>query len=159
MNLIFKLDILVVVMCIFMSNKLPLSIIVILNKQVENHVLPLVLESLDRAEQVIAFDTGIDPVTDFAKVRNDALKKAHHEYVLFVDSDEVLTKKSWQEIEKIVGEGTADLVSILRSDIFHGRELKGGEAANQRLVRMGKKNKIKFVRPVHEIVEVDSQSN
>lgn len=142
-----------------MSNKLPLSVIIILNKRAPNLVLPKVLDSLQKAEQVILFDTGEKPVKDFAKVRNEALQKAEHDYVLFVDSDEVLIKKSWLEIEKIIEVDQADLVSILRSDIFHGRELKGGEAANQRLVRMGKKNKIKFVRPVHEVIDVNNEHN
>ncbi len=141
-----------------MSDKLPLSAIVIANKKGKNPVLYKVLDSLSQAEQIIVFDTGEQPIEDFAKVRNEALLKANQEYVLFVDSDEVLTKSSWVEIKKIVADGQADLVSILRSDIFLGKELLGGEAANQRLVRMGKKDKIKFIRPVHEVVVVDKDA-
>lgn len=153
------LDTLVVVMFTFMSNKIPLSVIIILNKKAANEVLPQVIDSLARAEQIITFDAGEKPIKDFSKVRNEALLEAKHEYVLFVDSDEVLVKKSWSEIEKIVELGQADLVSIVRSDIFHGQELRGGEAANQRLVRMGKKNKMKFIRSVHEVIEVDNGHN
>jgi len=141
-----------------MSNKLPLSAIVIANKKGSNPILSKVLDSLLQAEQVIVFDTGDQPIEDFAKVRNEALLKANQEYVLFVDSDEILTKPSWTEIKKIVSDKQADLVSILRSDIFLGKELLGGEAANQRLVRMGKKDKLKFVRPVHEIAVVDNNA-
>lgn len=138
-----------------MSDQIPLSVIVIANKQAANPVLSQVLDSLLPAKQVIIFDTGIKPVTDFAKVRNESLHKASEDYVLFVDSDEVVTKPSWKEIKKIVSEGQADLVSILRSDIFLNKELLGGEAANQRLVRMGKKEKIKFIRSVHEVMMVN----
>ncbi len=142
-----------------MSNKIPLSVIIILNKQANNPTLPKVLDSLSKADQIILFDTGNKPVSDFSKARNEALKQAIHEYALFIDSDEVLTKKSWLEIEKITLENQADLISILRSDIFYGQELVGGEAANQRLVRMGKKNKIKFIRPVHEVIQVENDYN
>lgn len=134
--------------------KLPLTAIIIYNSVHENSVLPQTLASLADAEQIVKYDVGAEPIADFSQVRNNSLELANQNYVLFVDSDEVVTRGSWREIRQIVEKGEADLISVLRSDVFLGREMKGGEASRQRLIRMGKTKKMKFVRPVHEMVEV-----
>lgn len=134
--------------------KLPLTAIIIYNSAHENLILPQTLDSLVGAEQIVKYDVGTEPIVDFSQVRNKSLELATQNYVLFVDADEVVTKGSWREIRRIVERGEADLVSIFRSDVFLGREMQGGEASCQRLIRMGKTKKMKFVRPVHEMVEV-----
>lgn len=134
--------------------KLPLTVIIIYNSAHQNLILPQTLASLVNAEQVLKFDVGVTPISDFSQVRNRSLELATQDYVMFVDADEVVTKESWPEVRQIVEKAEADLVSVLRSDVFLGRELRGGEASRQRLIRIGKTQKMKFVRPVHEKVEV-----
>lgn len=140
-----------------MSNKVAVSAIVIYNAATVNPILPQTLESLTKAKQLILFDVGNQPITDFARVRNEALKLAVEDYVFFVDSDEVVTAKSWRKIATIVEDSEVDLVSVKRSDVFFGRQLKGGEAGQQSLIRLGKRSKIHFIRAVHEVVEVKDQ--
>lgn len=139
-----------------MSNQVALSAIVIYNAQAKNQILSQTLASLTRAKQIILHDVGIEPIADFAAVRNEALKKAQEDYALFIDADEVLTAGSWSELEKIVKRAEADLVSLVRSDVFYGRELKAGEAGGQRVIRLGRKTKLHFRRSVHEVAEVNA---
>ena len=91
-------------------------------------------------------------ITDFAAERNELLKSAKYEWVFFLDSDEKITAKSWLEIKKIIEENKYDLVSVKREDYFHGQKISHGEAGQMRLIRMGKKDKIAWERPVHEKV-------
>jgi glycosyltransferase involved in cell wall biosynthesis len=139
-----------------MKSKLPLSIVVILNKKADNPSLKKMEESLKFAEEILLIDTGEKPVQDFSKVRNQALAKAKYDWVLFVDSDEVISSGSAAEIEKIILEDEVDLVFVRRKDIFLGKVLGYGEVGNLNLIRLGKKSQIKFERPVHEVVEIKS---
>lgn len=141
-------------MSTFMSNKIPLSVIIIFNSSANKGQLKATLASVEKAEEVIKFDAGDSPIADFSQVRNQAANQAKHDYLLFLDSDEILDAQSWHEIKKIVNENQADLVSVIRTDVFLGEQLRGGEAANQRLIRLGKKSAMVFTRPVHEVVEV-----
>jgi glycosyltransferase involved in cell wall biosynthesis len=141
-------------MFITMSNKIPLSVIIIYNSQAENPILHKTEQSVKDFAQLILFDVGDQPVIDFSKVRNTAIKQAQYPYVLFIDSDEVLTKASIVKIEKIIKDNHYDLVSVMRSDFFLGKQLYYGEAGSIHLVRFGKKDKIKFARSVHETVVI-----
>lgn len=141
-----------------MNKQVALSVIIIYNPRVENLSLNQVLKSVAPASDLVLFDAGEKSIQDFSEVRNRALLKAREKYVLFVDSDEIVTKDSWEIIAKIVSEGRTELVSVLRSDIFLGKELKGGEGSNQRLVRMGKKEKLLFERKVHEVIKVEKNT-
>ena len=143
-------------MFIIMNSKIPLSVITIYSSSVENSYLSKVKDSVKDFDQVILFDTGDKPIHDFSKVRNVAMKEASHDYVLFIDSNEVLTRSSVKKIEKIVKEKKYDLVSVLRTDIFIGKQLKYGEAGSIHLVRLGKREKMVFTRAVHETVVIKS---
>lgn len=141
-----------------MNEKVPLSVVVIYNPRVENSTLDQTISSVSPASDLVLFDAGEKPIQDFSAVRNQAVKLAKENYVLFVDSDELVTSESWKIISKIVLDGRADLVSVLRSDIFLGKEMIGGEGSNQRLVRLGKKDKLRFDRKVHEVARVGKSS-
>lgn len=139
-----------------MKSKLPLSIIVILNKKADYPFLKKLKKSAEFAEEILLIDTGEKPVEDFSQVRNQALEKAKHEWILFLDSDEVVSDGSVAEIEKIVLEDEADLVFVRRKDIFLGKVLGWGEVGNLNLIRLGKKSQMKLERPVHEVVKIKS---
>ena len=87
---------------------------------------------------------------DFAKQRNFGLKKAKGEWVLFIDADERVNKDLAKEIKKVVKEGDFDGFYVKRRDIFLGRELKRGETASVKLLRLGRGKKGKWIRKVHE---------
>jgi len=92
-------------------------------------------------------------VDDFAAQRNIGLGKAKGEWVLFVDSDELVPVALQKEILKAIRQ-QADRVQgyyISRKDILFGRELKYGETANVKLLRLAKKTAAgTWERKVHE---------
>ena len=56
------------------------------------------MESVKFADEVIVVK-GKSPVSDFSKVRNVSLGKAKGEWVLFVDSDEIVSEELKEEIK------------------------------------------------------------
>ena len=93
------------------------------------------------------------PINNFAAERNHFLKQAKHDWVLFLDSDEVITENSWPTISKIVKQNKIKGVFVRRQDVFYGKKLKFGETGNNWLLRLMRKDQAKFIRPVHEVVE------
>ena len=100
---------------------------------------------------------------DFAIQRNFGLAKAKGEWVLFVDSDEIVSKELATEIKEIASplrlrSGRAERTRndkvkgyyIKRKDWLFGRWLRHGETGKVKLLRLGKKNAGKWVQPVHE---------
>jgi hypothetical protein len=103
--------------------------------------------------KLIKLDT---PLSDFAQIRNQAIAQATQPWVFLVDSDEVVTSESVTEIKRVL-ESNADGVRVKRSDAFYGQTLNWGEVKNVRVTRLGKKNKLRFVRPIHEVGVVEGQ--
>jgi glycosyltransferase involved in cell wall biosynthesis len=130
-----------------------LSIIILTHR--DDDRLKQALASADFADEVITIKN--QNISDFALARNQATKKATHDWVLFLDSDEKIDPKSINEIKKIIKHNKVDGVIINRQDIFYGKTLKHGEAGNTQLLRMGKKNKISWHRPVHEVATIDGR--
>jgi glycosyltransferase involved in cell wall biosynthesis len=90
---------------------------------------------------------------NFATQRNFGLKKASNDWVLFIDDDEIVSKSLMDEIisrldvsEKMNLKG----FYLKRNDIFMGRSLKYGEAANVRLLRLACKSAGIWKGRVHE---------
>lgn len=88
-------------------------------------------------------------ISDFAKVRNDALKKAKGDWVLFVDDDEEVNSNLKKEI----------LFSIRRPDYngFYLRRLNlffGKPSGRDMVLRLAKKNSGKWQREIHEVWKV-----
>ncbi len=90
---------------------------------------------------------------DFAAQRNFGLSKAKHDWVLFVDSDEVVSEELASEIKSQISNlktEKLDAFYIKRRDYSLGRWLKYGETGNVKLLRLGRKEAGKWVQPVHE---------
>ena len=114
-------------------------------------------------------DVYIRPLSDdFAGQRNFGLEKAKgpasprgEDWVLFVDSDEIVTEKLREEIirhTKYEVRGKKNETKgyfIKRTDVFLGRELRYGETAHVKLLRLAKKDAGVWVRPVHEYWDVE----
>ncbi len=97
---------------------------------------------------------------DFAAQRNYGLSKAESEWVLFLDADEIVPQKLQMEILSKINIFYKSKVSgftIKRNDVFMGREMKYGEVGNIRLLRLGKKNKGRWKRKVHEYWDINSE--
>jgi glycosyltransferase involved in cell wall biosynthesis len=89
-------------------------------------------------------------ITDFAEARNKELEKAKTPWVLFIDSDEVVSKELESEIEGAVRADQYNAYCIKRRDVFLGRELRHGETGKAQFIRLARKGYGKWVRPVHE---------
>lgn len=95
-----------------------------------------------------------DDLVDFSAARNDALTYATQEWVLFLDSDEIIPKSSQPDILRIITDKVCAGATVRRQDYWHGRPLRFGEAGLISLLRMAKRNSIAFKRPVHEEADV-----
>lgn len=87
---------------------------------------------------------------DFAAQRNFGLEKAKGPWVLFVDSDEVVPTALAKEIKEAILRVDVQGFYLKRQDVLWGRRLRYGETGQVRLLRLGKKGKGTWVRPVHE---------
>lgn len=88
-----------------------------------------------------------DQITDFAKERNTLLSKAKKDWILFVDSDEIVTPELSHEIENL--DLNQDGYFIRRKNYFLGSYI--GE---DRIIRLARKNSGKWKRRVHETWQV-----
>lgn len=89
-------------------------------------------------------------ITDFAKARNDELAKVKTEWVLFLDTDETMSKELEQEIVMAIQSSEYAAYYLPRLDIFLGRELHHGETGDAKFIRLAKKGFGKWMHPVHE---------
>lgn len=90
---------------------------------------------------------------DFAAQRNFGLSKVKNDWVLFVDSDEIVTPELAQEMKLKAREDISGYY-LRREDYMWGRQLKYGELGSVRLLRFAKKTAGKWVRPVHEVWQI-----
>lgn len=102
-------------------------------------------------------------ITDFAKARNDLLKTAKTparntshsdaggDWVMFLDSDEVISPELQAEIEQAIKSNQFEAYSISRLDTFLGKQLTHGETGHTRLVRLARRDWGRWERPVHEV--------
>lgn len=86
---------------------------------------------------------------DFSSQRNFGLEKATYDWVLFIDSDERVSKALGREIQ-LVNTRKSDGFLLRRRDVFNGRELNHGEVGSVKLVRLARKGSGLWRGKVHE---------
>lgn len=91
---------------------------------------------------------------DFAGQRNFGLNKAKGEWVFFVDADERVSSELAREIQETVNNTQKNGFYIRRQDFLWGRWLKHGETGNVRLLRLARRGRGEWQRPVHEVWQV-----
>jgi glycosyltransferase involved in cell wall biosynthesis len=91
---------------------------------------------------------------DFAAQRNFGLQKAKGEWVLFVDSDEVVSTKLQKEIVEAEKSQRFSGYYLKRHDYLFGKALLHGETGRVRLLRLAQKSKGIWIRPIHEVWNV-----
>lgn len=94
---------------------------------------------------------------DFSQQRNFAASLTAYDWVLYIDSDEVVTPDLRSEIIKALWQPNHQAYAFKRQDIFMGKTLKHGETAQVRLVRLARKSLGQWVRPVHEYWKVEGR--
>ncbi|MDZ7586323.1 MAG: glycosyltransferase family 2 protein [Patescibacteria group bacterium] len=151
---------------------------IILTKNGNDSKFKRAVESVKFADEVLVVKEK-SSINDFSGVRNRALDRAKGEWVVFVDSDEIVTAElkeeilyrfrippsltdrlrelfvhgSWSAIRR-AGKSGMTGYKLRRQDRFLGKWLKYGETANVRLLRLAKKDAGRWVRPVHEVWKV-----
>ncbi len=89
---------------------------------------------------------------DFSGQRNFGILKTNSKWILFVDADEIITKKLGQEIARETKK-TVNYVSgyfFRRIDNIWGSVIKHGEVGDVRLLRLARRDAGKWQRTVHE---------
>lgn len=91
-------------------------------------------------------------ITDFAKERNGLLKKAKTEWVLFLDSDEIVTDELQKEISNAILDKNYNGYYIKRKIIFCGTS-----AGEDKMLKLARKNSGVWKRKVHEFWDVQGK--
>ncbi len=91
---------------------------------------------------------------DFAAQRNFGLEKAREEWILFVDSDEIVSEKLAKEIQTAIKSTVYDGYYMKRVDVLFGKKLLHGETGDAKFIRLAKKGTGVWERPVHEVWKV-----
>lgn len=105
------------------------------------------LASLRWCDEIIVWTKPVNG--DWAKARNEGMATSKNDWVLFIDSDEILTGP-------ININNNFDGCFIKRRDVFWGHEMKYGEAGTTKLLRLGRKSAGKWVRRVHEYWDIQN---
>lgn len=121
---------------------------IILNS--DNRNIEKTLKSVLWCDEVIVWTKPVSG--DWAKARNEAMATARNEWVLFVDSDEVINK----QIIRI--DNRFDGYRLKRRDVFWRHEMRFGEAGRTKLLRLGKKSAGLWKRKVHEYWDIKNIS-
>jgi len=88
-------------------------------------------------------------IKDFAKERNQAMKNLKTRWVLFVDSDEEISKELLKEIKQAIKNNQYNY-QLKRQDWFLNRKLRFGETSKVRLTRLVQKRTGQWQGKVHE---------
>jgi len=158
------------------NNDINLSAVVLVKDEEEKIVD--CIDSLKFADEVIIIDDFSEDRTielverfdvkvykrklddDFAEQRNFGLKKAFGKWVLFIDADERVGKNLRDEIIQAINNPLLNIMGyyIRRQDFFMGKDLKHGETASVKLLRLARKNAGKWERKVHETWQISGKT-
>lgn len=154
-----------------MMSKLPLSVAIITKD--EEHDLPVCLQSVSFAAEIVILDCGsvdrtediarqagarwfVEPWKGYGPQKNSALEKCSHDWVLVLDADECLPGETALKIAGLIsGNDSVDGYSFRRKNFFHEKWIKSMDWWPDEVVRLFRKSKCRFVGLTHEILEVD----
>lgn len=143
-----------------------LSAIVIVKN--EEKLLGNCLESIKWADEIVVFDNGSSDKTveiakkftdkvfilegqDFASLRNETVKKALGDWILFVDADERILAALKDEILELIKSEKHSAYAISRRNIIFGTEVSYGPFWPDWVVRLLKQSRFEgYVGKIHE---------
>lgn len=94
----------------------------------------------------------------FAKLRNYSLSKARGEWVMFVDTDEIISKSLAKEILGAISNNKIQGYYVPRLDSVFHKVLLHGETGSITILRLARKNAGKFYRSVHEVWKIKGKT-
>jgi glycosyltransferase involved in cell wall biosynthesis len=157
------------------SSPLPLTAVVITKN--EAHQIAACLAALRFAPHVLVVDSGSDdgtreaaaaagaevalhPFTDYAGQRNFGLSSVRTEWALMVDADERVSPALAAEIVDAIARPADPKVAafrLLRRNHFMGRPMTRSRSGRERLTRLMRAAKARYVNAVHETPLVDGE--
>ena len=144
---------------------------IILTKNEARHVAECVA-SLRWADRVLVFDSLSDdgtaelaraagaevaqrPFDNYAAQRNAALDAVSTDWVFFVDADERGTPALAEEVRRVIAERPENGWYVPRHNVIFGRLTLGAGWYPDYQFRLLRHGRARYVRPVHELGEVD----
>lgn len=103
---------------------------------------------------------------NFSQWRNLCIKQAESEWILFLDSDEVISAELLENLPNLVlptklpsneNKNKIDGYKIRRIDFFHRQKIAYGEVGRVFKLRLARKKKYSFTGVVHEVGLVDGK--
>jgi len=129
-----------------------------------SHVLVVDSESEDGtrdAATASGAEVAIHPFTDYAGQRNYGLSRVRTEWALMIDADERVSQALADEIVEAIERATSQpqvgAFRLLRRNHFMGKPLARSESGNERLVRLMRATRAKYVNAVHETPLVEGE--
>jgi glycosyltransferase involved in cell wall biosynthesis len=128
------------------------------------HVLVIDSESQDgtgAAAAAVGAQVMVHPFTDYASQRNFGIAHARTEWLLMIDADEIVSPALGAEIvdaiERVKNRPEVGGFRLLRRNHFMGRPLTRSRSGNERLVRLMRAARAKYVNAVHETPVIDGE--
>jgi (heptosyl)LPS beta-1,4-glucosyltransferase len=130
----------------------------------ESQMIEGCLQSLKFADEIIVVDTGNTDDTnikakkyaarivksrgiDYSQFRNDGLKAASGDWILYVDADERISPDFFEEFKSL----KPGVYQIPRTNIFLGRQMHHGGWENDKVIRLFyKKYLLRYIGELHE---------
>ena len=117
------------------------SAIILVGGKIDEKLFKKSLDSVSWCDEVVKVNTtGL--AGSFADWRNKGAKIAKGEWLLYLDTDEEITSKLKDEIEKSINTGSCSAYAIARRNIFLGHEMKWGGWSPDYVLRLIKKDKL-----------------
>lgn len=142
----------------------------------EEKMIAACLHTLEWCQEVLVIDNGsVDKTVEvaeklgakvvyfkhqsFARVRNEALKHAKNDWVVYIDADERVSPTLAREISTHIEMGTAEVFSIRRSNFFYGEEVSYGGTQNDIVTRVFHKSALdSWFGDIHESPQYRGQT-
>jgi hypothetical protein len=133
-----------------MGKEVKISVIIIQGGNFDRDLYGKCLESVSFADELIKIETG-DLKGSFSDFRNLGAKKAKNEWLLYVDTDEIVTPELKESILNVVNSDEFSAYAIPRRNIVLGREMKHCGLWPDYVLRLIKKDKlIGWIGELHE---------
>jgi len=154
------------------QKKVELSVVILTNRSDSRFIRSL--KSAQLADEILIIDNlsnnnwtelkkqfrfkvikRVEKVGDFAYIRNWSLNQVSNNWVMFLDSDEVIDSNSWVTINTLINQSIYRGAMVKRKDYFLGKKLNWGEVGSFNTLRLGQKNFLQFSRPIHETASIN----